>query len=573
MESQPDHRHPNDIERGQSADSLDGVRARIRELATRFDHLLVSDTNGALDCAEQATALAERAADPYCRGRALLMMGRYLIDVGRFDEAAPMLEDADGIFRTLEDRHGRADALCRLGISHARRGRFAEALACYVESESIARAIDNDEMRGTVQICLGIWYTVQDDAATALEWLTGAIASLERAGGNSRNLMITEANIASLYTRMGDFERAIEHRRHVLEMARAAGDRHKEWEMLSEIGSTYIQMARYDEAAAYLEESLAVLLPTTDMNALARTYRSIGAIQQERGRNEEAYETFTWLLTVLDPSTKPLLYATICLDIGLLLSRQDNYREALDWCARSLELMTEESGTFISDAHMVHFLLATIHEHLGDAQQALDHLREFHRLKEKSRGTEQRQRLERTEERIETEKRAAALRIQRENAERLEQEMRVRTQELSRLGAHATQTGEFLADLKRQISGILPTVSEPLTDDLTTILGDIQTHIVSDGNWYLFEEQFRRLSPGFLTSLHERVPDLTPTELKICAFISMGCSSKEIAPIFSISIRSVETYRFRIRKKLGLANSDDLTIYLTSLRNDNGPAQ
>lgn len=65
--------------------------------------------------------------------------------------------------------------------------------------------------------------------------------------------------------------------------------------------------------------------------------------------------------------------------------------------------------------------------------------------------------------------------------------------------------------------------------------------------------------------LAQRFPDLSPTERKVSALIRSGLSSKEIANLLHIDYRSVEQYRFRIRKKLRVPTETSLTTYMAAL--------
>jgi DNA-binding CsgD family transcriptional regulator len=69
-----------------------------------------------------------------------------------------------------------------------------------------------------------------------------------------------------------------------------------------------------------------------------------------------------------------------------------------------------------------------------------------------------------------------------------------------------------------------------------------------------------------LKKLKEQYPDLSPTELKMAAYLRLNLTSKEIAHLMSISIRGVETGRYRLRKKLGLtSNETSLYDFLISI--------
>ena len=106
------------------------------------------------------------------------------------------------------------------------------------------------------------------------------------------------------------------------------------------------------------------------------------------------------------------------------------------------------------------------------------------------------------------------------------------------------------ADISRQISRIKALIRE---------------NISHDDDWRTFMHNFDAAYEDFTKNLQSRHPGLTPTELRVCCYLKMGLSSKEIAPLFNISYRSVEMTRYRLRKKLGLTRENSLTDYLQSL--------
>lgn len=81
-------------------------------------------------------------------------------------------------------------------------------------------------------------------------------------------------------------------------------------------------------------------------------------------------------------------------------------------------------------------------------------------------------------------------------------------------------------------------------------------------SWKKFEQNFDQVYVDFLKRLEETFPQLTSTDKKICAYLKMGLSSKEIAPLLNITIRSVEMNRYRVRKKMGLGREENLSDYL-----------
>ena len=80
----------------------------------------------------------------------------------------------------------------------------------------------------------------------------------------------------------------------------------------------------------------------------------------------------------------------------------------------------------------------------------------------------------------------------------------------------------------------------------------INKEIEHQDNWLVFEENFDKVHENFLQRLKGNHIDLTPKDLRLAAYLRMNLSSKEIAPLLNISIRSVEISRYRLRKKMNL---------------------
>jgi DNA-binding CsgD family transcriptional regulator len=78
----------------------------------------------------------------------------------------------------------------------------------------------------------------------------------------------------------------------------------------------------------------------------------------------------------------------------------------------------------------------------------------------------------------------------------------------------------------------------------------------------IFEAYFDEANEKLFKQLKERFPDLTPYDLRLCAFIRMNISTKEIAAILNISYRGAEVSRYRLRKKLKLSRGESLSAFI-----------
>jgi len=83
--------------------------------------------------------------------------------------------------------------------------------------------------------------------------------------------------------------------------------------------------------------------------------------------------------------------------------------------------------------------------------------------------------------------------------------------------------------------------------------------------WESFKIHFEKVHPDFFNTLKSIQPKLTQSELRMCAYIKMNLTSKEIANLQNISTRSIQTSRYRLKKKLGLNEESNLITYISNL--------
>ena len=84
-------------------------------------------------------------------------------------------------------------------------------------------------------------------------------------------------------------------------------------------------------------------------------------------------------------------------------------------------------------------------------------------------------------------------------------------------------------------------------------------------DWNVFESSFNEAHENFFKKLKSGHPDLVPNDLKLCAYLRMNMSSKEMASLLNISLRGVEIRRYRLRKKLNLEHDKNLVEFLIEL--------
>ncbi|MGM0377804.1 MAG: helix-turn-helix transcriptional regulator, partial [Bacteroidota bacterium] len=128
---------------------------------------------------------------------------------------------------------------------------------------------------------------------------------------------------------------------------------------------------------------------------------------------------------------------------------------------------------------------------------------------------------------------------------------------------------EFLMELKKKLKSQKEQLGSRYPDKFYhELTKKIDSNISGDDEeWKVFEYNFNQAHETFLQTLKNEYPDLTPSDLRLCAFLRINLTSKEIAPLMGISVRGVENHRYRLRKKLGLDAETDLTEFILTWQN------
>ncbi|WP_242497091.1 helix-turn-helix and ligand-binding sensor domain-containing protein [Flavobacterium petrolei] len=93
----------------------------------------------------------------------------------------------------------------------------------------------------------------------------------------------------------------------------------------------------------------------------------------------------------------------------------------------------------------------------------------------------------------------------------------------------------------------------------------IKINAVNKHEWETFETNLNQIHNEFIITLFKKFPNLTSKDIKLCIYLKMNLSSKEIAPMMNISFRGVELHRYRLRKKLNLVQDENLSKFLLSI--------
>lgn len=147
--------------------------------------------------------------------------------------------------------------------------------------------------------------------------------------------------------------------------------------------------------------------------------------------------------------------------------------------------------------------------------------------------------------------------------DRLETEVMYKNQQLASTTMHLYKRGRLLAKIKEELSTATDKlINKEDKSDFIKLLKLISGEEKKDNDWEQFSIHFDQVHNSFLQKIKNAYPELTQTDLKICAYVKMNLSSKEIAQLLNISLKGVEIGRYRLRKKLSLSPEINLNDFI-----------
>lgn len=173
----------------------------------------------------------------------------------------------------------------------------------------------------------------------------------------------------------------------------------------------------------------------------------------------------------------------------------------------------------------------------------------------------QKQLIDKNEKELEYLKLKSEQELMQEKNDRLRTEIESMNKELAVTAMSIVKKNEFLIEIRENLKGIdKNTKFKP-----ELMIRSINREIENEESWEMLKNAFENVDKDFIQKIYKKHPGLTPNDLKLCTYLRLNLNSKEIATLLNISVRSMETKRYRLRKKLGLTHDTNLVEYILGI--------
>lgn len=511
-------------------------------------------------------------------GRGMFVRSQQTIAFEYFKQALSILSEYDEISKDCMTF--KANCYLLLGSATEETGMQQLALEYFFKGLKISEKLGNHPLSAFFYNNIGVCYTHTNNYEKAEEYFSKAL-KITLDAGLKEHSSLHYRNLSEIRLKASDFDGAIGY---ALKAAQCLDEKKfpdEYYVVQSHLGMLYLQKADFDKASIWLgnaythqskRETKANLFDTClrlmDLYAatgqtdsldrykketarlvdeignpalMVRFYECMARIYTSRGETGKAYDMVKKLITLKDSVYK-----------AENLARMEQAHNIYEIEKKAIE---KEYAIEKWDPVVVFFTMGSVVMAMAGLLVwivVMRHKAERAR-KEKDEANASLARLR--EVRLNEE------REQKEKAERdlNEQQRRLTAVTLEKIKT-SQQIDEALTEVKQALLKIPPR-DRVTQQKLKNAILKLET-LDNESNWEEFQHYFTMVHPEFYRRIDEMHPELTPKERKLCALISLGLSTKDIASLTLREIRSVESSRNRLRKKLGLSTEVNLEDYM-----------
>ncbi|MHC1779896.1 MAG: tetratricopeptide repeat protein [Bacteroidales bacterium] len=579
------------------------------------------DPEKALPLFENALKIVEQAHDKKGIGKFTNAIGTVFGVTGRDSLAASYFLKAIDIAIQINDKNELGKYLINLSQAYNRMGRVELAVQGYSDAIEALKAVDDKINLATCYNSLGNIYTVQGNYPRALECFQRGMKIREEMNDMnavSRSLV----SIGSIYFTQKNYEKALEYNQKVAEIARNSNDEHSLAGSFINIGLIYLQ-TNNNEALNYflkaLEISKNLKIAPLHINILL----NIGRFYFLKSENDKALANFTEALKQSEIIGNKSFISLSKLQIAKVYQIREEYSKALSYALSSLEIV--KTLKIIESEKDLHKILSELYAKTNNFKSAYTHSILFKQLSDKMYNESNVRQIAEMEfaYKFEKEKQAIALeqlkkdeiektkrrqqqslivilatcfilvsllalyinrlyrinksvnrairkmelenkRLLEKEIERINGELEQNQKSLTAASLKLIQNSERDAETVGKLESLLANTTPDGKKIILALMSDFK-RISIRSSWNEFELLFQKVHNSFYEKLNESFPNLTANERRLCAFLKLNMSNKDIANITFQSEEALKKARMRLRQKLGIDRDTNLVIYLQNI--------
>jgi tetratricopeptide (TPR) repeat protein len=444
----------------------------------------------------------------------------------------------------------------------------------------------------SLYVQMGTCYFYLENLAKSLEYFQKSLdkvmqkATINPAYKESESQLVLYINMGSVHLSGRAFDKAQANFEKALEMNRPLNNQIYYGVLYNNLGIVYKEKKDFEKAFDYYNQALQIRKSLQDSAGMAQVYNNLGDCYYLTGDYQKSIES---------------------LDKALAISRKVRNIRSQMKAANFLSLAHEKVNRY-SDALEMHRLYKQLHDSIINTEQIQTSARlelQYHYEKQRKESElkqeimlarkerkaliymviaaaflfsfiivmllNRNQRIKMKQvrlikESLELEQRN--LNLEKQNLllekQNLQLELEYRNKELATHVMYLVNKNEFLSSVTEKLLAIRHLLLPENKVVVQEVIREMKSNI-DNTVWGEFEVRFQNVHQDFYQKLGEKYPDLTPNETKLCAFLRLNMTTKDISAITFQSLKSIQVARARLRKRMGITRDENLVTILQQL--------
>jgi len=447
-------------------------------------------------------------------------------------------------------------------------GHYAQALDYHLQAEKIFRQLDEKKLLADNFNDLGSVYYQNIDRKSSRRQYNQALQLYKKLNNHS-GLGETYGNIGHLHEKQQRYDSAFFYQRLALSEYRKADNQLGMAKIYENLGSIHEDLVRYDSSMHYFDLSLKLYKEGKNEVSSIEVVNNIGDVLRKQGGYRAGLNYSRKALKMSIATKNEYQQASAYRDIARALNLMGQNDSAYFYLELSrkhlLQIYSDQNNKQMSFLQIIYNM-----DKKNDEIAALENNRKLNitigiavvivvlLLIVLGVLTISRQRFKLRESTAVAEKNAQLHEAQKDQLE-------LKSKELTTHTLQVIQHNQFLENMRNKIADMVKEDKRDQKKQLQELVRQINQNINHDQQWKDFTGIFEQLHQSFFDNLKAHCEDLTVNDIRLIALLKMNMSSKDMAAIFGISQDSLRVARYRLRKKLNIAEGENLSSFIQTI--------
>jgi tetratricopeptide (TPR) repeat protein len=549
-----------------NTDSLNSVLSTVKNPKEKVDFILKflerpenQYADNAVNFAERALEIAKKSNDVEGKINSMIVLSNYYFRSSNYKKAMEFAQKSKEMSEDLNYDKGLADAFDAIGGIYNELGDYDNSSQYFFKSLKLYEKLEYKKGISQSLGDIGMGFYNQQDFKKALEYFNN---SLKIAKNLNEPTLIKRQynNIAVAYQDLQKFDTAIIFLRKALEINTKLGDKLGMSINIMNIGYNQMNKGNYKEAEMSFQQSLELSEKVNNRLHMAECYLNFGYCRYSASEIDKSIDYFKKALKE---------------------GRENNYIKIIYLSAEGLDhIYSEKKDTINAYKYSLPEKIAGDSLFAAQKQKLLSKLELQYTYEKKEFERQLAQQTKNTIllitifglisgliilglvfSRHKLKSKFVVL-----EKEKIESELNIKNRELSVNLISLKKKNEMLTELSNKLIQLENNAKGNETKEAIAKISTELRNNTDDKMFNEFSQRFQEVHAGFYEKLLKSFPDLTQNELKLCAFLRLNMSSKDISELTGQRVNSIDHARYRLRKKLGITNSEtNLVTFLAQI--------